>query len=98
MPKVTHGAGLIQLQKDITGNLDNTPGNNNSVLTGGRFANALLVGQDGSSTGAVKITFADGTEDTIPYLVPGIWHNMAPFKHVYATGTTADSVRVGVTF
>lgn len=97
MPAIVRSNGLIRRQKNITGDLNDSPTQQNAVLNG-EYANAILVGQDGSSTGAVKIAFSDGTEDTIPYLTPGIWHNMEPFKHVYATGTTADSVRVAVTF
>jgi hypothetical protein len=97
MGKITRSEGLVADQKNITTDLDDTVANQNAVQHG-RNANAILVGQDGSSTGAVKIRFADGTDDTIPYLTPGIWHNMAPFTHVWSTGTTADSVRIGRTF
>lgn len=97
MAGIVRSSGLVANQKNITGDLSDTVANENAVQHG-KCANAILVGQDGSSTGAVKIRFAGGEDDTIPYLTPGIWHNMAPFTHVYATGTTADSVRVGVTF
>jgi hypothetical protein len=97
MSRITRAPGLILEQKNITTDLSDTVASQNAVQHA-NFANAILVGQDGSSTGAVKIRFADGTDDTIPYLTPGIWHNMAPFSHVYATGTTADSVRIGRTF
>ncbi len=98
MPKCVTSQGLIRYQKNITLDLSDTVANNNAVAPNGEYCNAILVGQDGSSVGAVAIAFADGQQDTVPYLVPGIWHNMAPFRHVLASGTTADTVRVGVTF
>lgn len=97
MAGIIRSSGLLAYQKNITTDLDDTVANANAVIKG-NCSNAVLVGQDGSSTGAIKIRFADGSDDTLPYLTPGIWHNMAPFTHVYSTGTTADTVRVGVTF
>jgi hypothetical protein len=58
------------------------------------YANAVMV----PATGDVTVVKYNGVEDLMPNLVPGIWHNSAPFRHVKATGTDAATVKVGVTF
>lgn len=40
-------------------------------------------------TGTVKVTFADGTVDTLVNLTSGVWHPMA-VTLVWHTGTTAS--------
>lgn len=102
MPKAIRNSGEIQNQRVITTDLDDTPANGNALfprkLTGGIYANAILVGLDGTNNGAVKIRYLDGSDETIPFLAAGVWISMRPFSHVWLTGTTADTVMVGHTF
>jgi hypothetical protein len=55
------------------------------------MARGLFVGVAGN----VKITYADGTTDTLTNLVAGVWHPMY-VKRVYSTGTTATDIHGGI--
>lgn len=50
---------------------------------------ALLVG----AAGNVKVTYANGKEDTV-YLAAGVWHKMH-VKRVHSTSTTATGIHAG---
>ncbi len=50
---------------------------------------ALLV----SAAGDVKVTYVNGTVDTV-YLTDGVWHPMY-VRRVWSTGTTASGIHAG---
>lgn len=63
----------------------------------GTPANRILVG----TAGAVKVRLhgrdpVDANDITTPILAAGVWHDMPPFIHIFATGTTPTSVMVGL--
>jgi len=95
-----HTPGQIKEEKAVT--LGDSTGVPNAVNAAGEHANAIWVGV----TGNVRLFFDGQSDDsadadnsrTVVGLAAGVWHSRKPFKHVYLTGTTATSVRVGWTW
>ena len=101
MPGARINPGQIANQRVITTDLDDVVGNGNALFpmkgSGAYYATAILVSGNPTDAGAVKIRYADGRDETIPQVAPGVWVGMMPFSHVWSTGTTADAVTVGMT-
>lgn len=60
-------------------------------------ANRILLGTAGAITIRLSGKVATESNDiTTPALAAGVWHEMPPFIHIFATGTTPTSVMVGL--
>lgn len=79
-------AKAIQFGLPIQQSVAVTP-NDSTELDPGR---AIMVGVSGN----VKVTYVDGTVDTLPALVAGVWHPVS-VKIIWSTGTTATGIHVG---
>lgn len=66
-----------------------TPDDSNDIDTS-KGARSVYVG----TTGNVKVTFFDGTVQTLPNLAAGVHHPMK-VKRIWSTGTTASNIFVG---
>lgn len=81
--------GLVSLDKDIT------PADTGTAAKfGNEPANCFWI----ETTGPVVTLGHDGVTHTYPGALGGMWHNVAPFVRVNDTGTTATTVKVGVTY
>jgi len=78
----------LSLSYPIQGGFPVTPSDTADLA---QMARGLFVGVAGN----VKITYADGTTDTLTNLVAGVWHPMY-VKRVYSTGTTATDIHGGI--
>lgn len=56
-------------------------------LPGGNFTRGILVGVGGN----LKVTYQDGSVDTLPNLIAGVVHALC-VRRVWSTGTTATGI------
>ena len=76
---------MIESISPIRHSVSVTPHDSNDITP----CRALLVGVSGN----VKVTYTDGTVDTI-YLEAGMWHAMLVIR-VWSTSTTATGIHAG---
>ena len=65
-----------------------------NAIIKGYYTNMIMVGV----SSPVKVIYYDGTNETLPALIAGMWHFVAPVKNVEDTGTTTTDVHIGVSF
>ena len=78
----------MSLSYPIQGGFPVTPSDTQPLA---QIARGLLVGVAGN----VKVAYADGSVDTLPNLVAGVFHPVY-VKQVYLTGTTATDIHGGI--
>lgn len=97
--------GLLRDQKtvvksdaaDQNGALFPQDGGSDSLIR--ERTNAIMVDTLGNVTVLLVKLDAAGNpvSDVLPNLIPGVWHNSAPFRQVMSTGTVPITVKAGVT-
>jgi len=71
-----------------------TNSNVGNAIIEGAYTNMIMVGV----TSPVAVVYYDGSTETLPALIAGQWHWVAPVKNVQDTGTTTTDVHIGVSF
>ena len=82
---MSFSAKALQYGYPVRGGATITPNDSTNFDT----SRAILV----DVAGNVKVTYVDGTEDTVA-LAASIWHPMC-VNRIYSTGTTATGIHVG---
>jgi len=75
---------------------DGETGNSNvgNAIISETYTNMIMVGV----SSPVKVIYYDGSSETLPALIAGMWHYVAPVKNVEDTGTTTTDVHIGISF